>query len=63
MSETPETPEELEETPIQVIIKKEEIKEEPDFNYDNINMTEKEIEETEKEISEKIAKRVNQDAL
>ncbi len=52
-----------EDTPLHVIIKKEEIKPEPDFDYDDLNMTEKEIIETEKELSEKIAKRVNQDAI
>ncbi len=63
MSETPETTEEVDETPIEVIIKKEETKPEPDYDYDSIDLTEKEIVELETEIDKTIKKRVNQDSI
>jgi len=55
LSETPEDPEELEETlPLEVKIIKEKEQPEPDVDYDNYLPSEKEIIETEQEI-EKIA--------
>ncbi len=55
--EHPETTEEIDETPIEVIIKKEETKPEPNFDYDDYLPTSDEILETEKEIHENEEKR------
>ncbi len=52
-----ETKEEENEKPIEVIIKKEETKESPDFDYDDYLPTDEEIQETEKEINEIAEKR------
>ncbi len=43
--------------PIEVIVKKEETKADPDFDYDDYLPTQSEIEETEKEINENAEKR------
>ncbi len=45
-------------TPIEVIVKKEETKEEPDYDYDNYLPSDDEIIETEKEIVENFKKRM-----
>ncbi len=63
MSETPEDTEEIDEKPLEVIIKKEETKPEPDYDYDSDNLTDKQITELETEINTIIKKRVNQDAV
>ncbi len=52
-----ENKEDTKEEPLQVIIKKEETKPEPDFDHDNYLPSEEEIIETEKEIHENIKKR------
>ncbi len=59
MSETPEEIEELEEKPLEVIIKKETEKPEPDVDYDNYLPSDEEILETEQEIEKNtLAKKV-----
>ncbi len=55
--------EDEEATPIEVIIKKEETKPEPDFDYDSDQLTEEEITKLEVEIETQIRKRVNKDNI
>ncbi len=63
MSEVPEETEEVDETPLEVIIKKEEIKPDPDFDYDSDQLSDTEITDLEKEITTITKKRVNQDSI
>ncbi len=63
MSEEIKNEDELAEKPLEVIIKKEETKPDPDFDYDSDQLSDKEIQELETEITSITKKRVNQDSI